>query len=98
MAMRKGRRPARAGTDEAEGALLRRLAMGAGDGSRGRRALDEDERRFVLAFLGAKRDEAAADVGRLIPRGSFLARVVRHFNDTDISYSLPLFDVIMVAA
>ena len=98
MAMRKGRRPARAGTDGAEGALLRRLAMGAGDGPRGRRALDEDERRFVLAFLGAKRDEAAADLGRLIPRGSFLARVVRHFNDTDISYSLPLFDVIMVAA
>ena len=98
MAMRKGRRPVRAGTDEAGGALLRRLAMGAGEGPRDRRSLDEDERRLLLAFLTAKRDEEAADVGRLIPKGSFLARIVRHFRDTDISYSLPLFDAVMIAA
>jgi hypothetical protein len=66
-------------------------------GKRGR-ALNDDERQLMVLLLEIKRDPDALDIERLIPEGSFLKRVQRHFVDTDISYALPLFQTIMIAA
>lgn len=63
-----------------------------------RRQLTDEERQLMVAMLMMKRDPDALDVERLIPEGSFLRRVQRHFHDTDISYALPLFQTIMIAA
>lgn len=89
--------PARARARRSEETLLAQLTMRAG-GGRGRRAPNDDERRVLLALLAAKRDERALEVGRLVPRGSVLARVLRLFERTDIAHALPLFSVIMIAA
>jgi hypothetical protein len=63
-----------------------------------RRQLTDEERRLMVAMLMIKRDPDALDIERLIPEGSFLRRVQRHFGDTDISYALPLFQTVMIAA
>jgi hypothetical protein len=79
----------------AEENLLDLLMINAGDR---RRALRDDDRQLLIMMLRLKRDPDALDIERLIPEGSFLKRVQRHFRDTDISYALPIFQTIMIAA
>jgi hypothetical protein len=63
-----------------------------------RRPLSDDEARLLVMMLTINRDPLALDIQRLVPKGSFLARVARHFDDTDISYALPVFQTVMIAA
>ena len=65
---------------------------------RRQRRLTDEERQTLILMLAQKRDEAAFDLDRLAPEGSFLKSLTRHFGDTDISYALPLFQLVMVAA
>lgn len=89
---KKKRSPARA--KSAEDNLLDLLS-----GKDGRRKpLSEDERRNLVMILTMKADPLALDITRLVPKGSFLERVRRHFDDTDISYALPVFQTVMIAA
>jgi len=90
---KKKRTPARARS--AEDNLLDMLKVKSG--SR-RRALNEEERRLLVSMLTMQRNPLALDIERLVPKGSFMARILRHFEDTDISYALPLFGTIMTAA
>jgi hypothetical protein len=80
---------------KAEDSLLDLLKVKSGPR---RRALTDDERRLLTMMLTMKRDPLALDVMRLVPKGSFLARVLRHFLDTDISFALPHFQTVMLAA
>jgi hypothetical protein len=75
--------------------LLDLLSRKAG---RRRRPLTEDERRNLLMVLTMQSNPLALDVERLALAGSFLKRVQRHFDDTDISYALPIFQMVMIAA
>lgn len=75
--------------------LLSRLTT---SGKRGARKLTKTQAEAVVSMFAHKRNEAALDVERLAPPGSFLRRILRHFDDTDISYALPLFQVVMLAA
>lgn len=68
------------------------------DKSGRRRPLTEDERRLLVMMLTMKHDPLALDVGRLVPAGSYLERITRHFVRTDIAYALPVFQTIMIAA
>jgi hypothetical protein len=85
--------PARA--KRAEENLLDLLTIKAGSRSR---PLSDEETRLLVMMLMIKRDPLALEIRRLVPRGSFLARIVRHFDDTDISYALPVFQTVMIAA
>ena len=89
---RKKKTPARA--KSAQDNLLDLLS-----GKDGRRKpLTEKERRHLVMILTMKADPLALDIARLVPEGSFLKRVQRHFDETDISYALPVFQTVMIAA
>lgn len=60
--------------------------------------LSDEGRRNLLMMLTMQSNPLALDIERLIPAGSFLKRVQRHFDDTDISYALPIFQTVMIAA
>ena len=60
------------------------------DGSK-RRPLNETEKEALIAMFAVKENSAALDISNLVPKGSFIQRMLRHFDDTDISYLLPLF-------
>lgn len=81
--------------NNAENGLLDLLVT---QSDRRRRQLTDDERQLMVAMLMIKRDPDALDIERLIPEGSFLKRVQPHFHDTDISYALPVFTTVMIAA
>lgn len=70
-----------------------RLAAG-----RGQRPLNEDEITCMLMMLASKSKAPAFDINRLIPEGSFLKAITQHFKKSDISYALPLFQLIMTSA
>jgi hypothetical protein len=93
MPLKKTRVPARA--RNAEQNLLDLLTVRSG---RRARPLTDEERRLLVMMLTIKRDPLALDIERLVPKGSFLARVRRHFVETDISFALPIFQTIMIAA
>lgn len=81
--------------NNAENGLLDLLVT---QSDRRRRQLTDDERQLIVAMLMIKRDPDGLDIERLIPEGSFLKRVQRHFHDTDVSYALPVFTTVMIAA
>ncbi|SHF01046.1 Protein of unknown function [Ruegeria intermedia] len=62
------------------------------------RPLTPQEKSDLAAMLAVKERPEALDVTPLIPRGSFIERLLKHFRDTDTSYALPLFKLIMVAS
>ena len=65
---------------------------------RGWRKLKPAERAELVRLLSARVPDQRFDVMRLAPKGSFLARMLRHFDETDISYSMPLMSTVMFAA
>ena len=65
---------------------------------RGTRRLKKSERDALIQMLAVKAEPEEFDIRSLIPRGSFLERIARHFDDTDISYALPIMHVVMTAA
>lgn len=62
------------------------------------RKLRADEKMDIIRMLAQKERPDALDVLALVPKGSFLARVLTFFKDTDCSYALPLWQLIMIAA
>jgi len=88
------RQPRRARTAAAsKGDLLSRLTAK----TKGKR-LSEEQAGDLIGMLARQHDGAALDLARLAPPGSFLRRMQRHFDDTDISYALPVFHTVMLAA
>ncbi|MCL7466841.1 hypothetical protein [Phaeovulum sp. NW3] len=65
---------------------------------KGRRALTDDERETLILMLAHKTAAPAFDLDRLAPQGSYPRAMLRHFDDTDISFAMPLFQLVMVAA
>lgn len=80
----------------ASGDLLARLTISGKRG--GSRKLTDKQAEALIGMFAYKRDAAALDVFKLAPPGSFLRRALRHFDATDISYALPLFQAVMLAA
>ncbi len=78
-----------------ENALLETIRAGRG---RNKRQLTDEDRDTLIRMLAVKVDAAGFDVRQLAPQGSYIARMLRHFDDTDISYALPLMQLVMVAA
>lgn len=75
---------------EAESSVLDRLAKTRS----GRRVpLNTTERETLLEMFASKSDRSI-EIKELAPPGSFLAHVLRHFRDTDISYAVPLMSTI----
>lgn len=72
-------------------------ALRTGHGKKKRRLTDED-RETLIRMLAIKVDPVDFDINQLAPQGSYIARMLRHFDKTDISYALPLMQLIMVAA
>lgn len=65
---------------------------------KGKRRLKKAECEALIQMLAVKAAPEDFDIHSLIPRGSFLERIARHFDDTDISYALPIMHVVMTAA
>lgn len=65
---------------------------------KGTRRLKKSERDALIQMLAVKAAPEEFDIRSLIPRGSFLERIARHFEDTDISHALPIMHVVMTAA
>lgn len=63
-----------------------------------KRRLSASEISDLTAMLMTKERPEALDITPLIPRGSFIQRMTHHFKDTDSSYALPLFQLIMLAS
>ncbi|SFQ04827.1 Protein of unknown function [Tranquillimonas alkanivorans] len=79
----------------AETALLSDIRVGRG---RDKRRLSDEEWNALVRMLAIKTDPESFDVRSLAPEGSYLARLLRHFDETDISYAIPLMKLVMVAA
>lgn len=84
-----------AATRKAEVSVLDRLRRAAETGDR---PLTTDEKALMAMLLAHKSEAEAFDWKRLIPEGSFLKAMTQHFKGTDISYALPLFQLIMTSA
>ena len=78
-----------------ENDLLATLSIGRG---RSRRRLSDEEREVLVGMFAHKVGTKAFDIRTLAPAGSFSARLLRHFDDTDISYAVPLFTLVSTAA
>ncbi len=65
---------------------------------KGTRLLKKEEQKQLIQMFAVKASADRFDIHSLAPRGSFLDRILRHFEDTDISYALPIMQVIMTAA
>lgn len=81
--------------NSAEHVLLSELTVKSG---RGTRRLTKSECDALIQMLAVKADPAQFDIRTLIPRGSFLERISRHFEGTDISYAMPIMHLVMTAA
>lgn len=64
----------------------------------GKRGLTTEERRDLVLMLAHKSKECAFDIDKLAPPGSFPRALLRHFDNTDISYAMPLFQLTSIAA
>lgn len=62
------------------------------------RPLTADERENLILMLAYKAKAVAFDLDKLAPHGSVLRAMLRHFDDTDISYAMPLYQLISVSA
>lgn len=65
---------------------------------RGTRLLTKKEHEALIQMLAVPTGPQRFDVHSLIPKGSYLERIGRHFRDTDISYSISVMQLISVAA
>ncbi len=81
--------------DTADHVLLGRLTVKTPQGTR---RLTKAECEDAIQFFAVKANAQTFDIRNLIPRGSFFDLIARHFEDTDISYSLPIMQTVMVAA
>lgn len=64
----------------------------------GKRGLSIAERHDLVLMLAQKAEAPAFDTDRLAPPGSYLHSMLRHFDKTDISYAMPLFQLVSIAA
>lgn len=65
---------------------------------KGTRRLKKSECEALIQMLAVKAAPEEFDIRSLIPKGSFLEHIARHFEDTDISYALPVMHVVMIVA
>ncbi|TLP43957.1 hypothetical protein FDK21_17285 [Cohaesibacter sp. CAU 1516] len=65
---------------------------------KGKKPLSEADMKALVQMLAFKAEPEQYEMYQLLPEGSFLKRLCRHFDETDISYELPIFHVISVAA
>lgn len=65
---------------------------------KGTRRLTKSECEALIQMLAVKAAPEEFDIRSLIPKGSILERFARHFDETDISYALPIMHVVMTAA
>lgn len=65
---------------------------------RGSRQLTKNENDALVQMLAVPTKPERFDVHSLMPKGSYLERVGRHFRETDISYSICIMQLISVAA
>ncbi|MBB3995464.1 hypothetical protein GGR95_003120 [Sulfitobacter undariae] len=63
-----------------------------------KRPLNQKECDELIAMLKFKERPEALSIAPLIPKGSYLERLLRFFDDTDTSYTLPLWQLIMIAS
>ncbi len=63
-----------------------------------KRPLNQKERDELIAMLKFKERPEALSIVPLIPKGSYFERLIRFFDDTDTSYALPLWQLIMTAS
>ena len=63
-----------------------------------RRPLNQVEKDNLIAMLIQKERQDALDIARLVPRGSFIERVLKFFDASDVSYALPLFQLMSLAS
>ncbi len=63
-----------------------------------RRALNDGEQEQIIAMLAIRECPEALSVDSLIPKGSYLERISSYFKKTDVSYVLPLIQLIMIAS
>lgn len=66
--------------------------------ARGTRVLSNEEHAALIQMLAVPTESERFDVYSLMPKGSYLDRIGRHFHDTDISYSISVMQMISVAA
>lgn len=62
------------------------------------RKLTKAETEYLIQMFAVKSDIVDFDVLSLAPVGSFLSMMARHFEKTDISYALPIMQLLMIAA
>lgn len=62
------------------------------------RPLNQKERDELIAMLTVKERSEALSIDPLVPKGSYIARMLRFFHQTDASYALPLWQMIMIAS
>mgnify|MGYP003665624373 FL=1 len=65
---------------------------------KGTRNLTKAEQEHLIQMFAVKASADQFDIRSLVPRGSFLDRILRHFESTDISYAIPIMQIIMIAA
>ncbi len=63
-----------------------------------KRPLNDDEKSALIAMFAIKEKPKAMGISGLAPGGSFVQRLLRHFDDTDISYALPLSQLIALSS
>lgn len=78
-----------------ESDLLDTLRIGRG---RSKRRMSDAERETLIRMLAIKTDQKPFDIRSLAPQGRFSARLLRYFDDTDISHAMPLFALVSTAA
>ena len=66
--------------------------------SKGKKPLSNPEKKALVQMLAFKSKPEPFEIDQLVPEGSFLKRLCRHFSDTDISHALPIFHLISLAA
>ncbi|MBI6630889.1 DUF3987 domain-containing protein [Pontibaca salina] len=63
-----------------------------------KRPLNELEQSTVIAMLSIKERPDVLSIDHLVPKGSFIERLLGFFKESDISYALPLWQLIMLSA
>nr|WP_319515783.1 hypothetical protein [uncultured Cohaesibacter sp.] len=85
----------RATSEAATNSLLNRIQKTT---SKGSKPLSEANKKALIQMLAFKSEPEQFEIDQLIPEGTYIKRLCRHFADTDISYELPIFHVIAVAS
>lgn len=88
------KRPPKAAPNSAEARLFDEVRIGRG---RNKRWLSDTEAAALIQLMAIK-GRRSLDFSDLVPPGSFLARILRHFKDTDISHAIPFIGLLTIAA